>query len=49
LEYSVDRANHPSYFHPQSLMLSVYIALGTLILVLPISGLLWFWFVRSQD
>jgi len=30
-------------------MLSVAIALGTLALVLPISGMLWFWFVRSQD
>jgi len=34
--------------HP-SLMLSVFIALGTLILILPASGMLWFWFVRSQD
>jgi hypothetical protein len=30
-------------------MLSVAIALGTLVVVLPTSGLLWFWFVRSQD
>jgi hypothetical protein len=31
------------------IMISVAIALGTLMLVLPVSGLLWFWFVRSQD
>lgn len=30
-------------------MISVAIAIGTLLLVLPLSGLLWFWFVRSQD
>ena len=31
------------------LMISVFIGLGILAIVLPVSGLLWFWFVRSQD
>gem|GEM_PF-2154489 len=30
-------------------MLSVAIALGTLAVVIPTSGIMWFWFVRSQD
>jgi hypothetical protein len=30
-------------------MISVAIGLAILVTVLPITGFLWFWFVRSQD
>lgn len=30
-------------------MLSVFIALAILVVVLPITAMLWFWFVRSHD
>jgi len=30
-------------------MISLLIAVGSLVIVLVSAGLLWFWFVRSQD
>jgi hypothetical protein len=42
---------HPSLHRPSHVeaMLSVVIALVVLVTILPATGLLWFWFVRSSE